>query len=181
MSDEDCEATLPNRPDVVCQKGEHPWGAHINMDAGVSWPGNPMPERPKKARGDQSRLAGIQRAIDEYGHGNTKTGPPTVQQGPPVQAVRSWSERREQWLTEAKAALLRVCESQETFTTGNVWALVDDTPERRAMVLVVRHGLRLGWMHEESAMRMHDDWRTRDGVSFPLNKLVPIYRSDLHG
>jgi hypothetical protein len=48
------------------------------------------------------------------------------------------------------------------------------------MVLVNRYGLRAGWMHEESAVRIKGEWKTADGESFPLNKLVPIYKSDIY-
>lgn len=173
---ETCGQPHPNQPDMVCDKGAHPFGAHMHAVSGTVWEGLPVPVVKRKGkRGDVSRVAQV---IERIGERGKRTGPPIS--GPPVQAVAAWERDQGAWLTEAKAALRQVAQSRSRFTTGDVWPLVDAPAEKRAMVQVVRHGLRAGWMIEDGAERVHGEYLTRDGVSFPLNKLVPVYASLLY-
>ena len=175
--DEKCGSEDPAVPGLLCDKPPHPFGAHFNMSSMTTWAGVPMPQR--KGKGPRGgRVTDLVRTIEASGNAE-RTGPPTL--GPPKAATLTWEQRRARWLEEAKEALRQVCLGNETFTNEQVWARVDDVSERRAMVLVTRHGLRNGWMHEDHAIRVHGTWRTRDGQEFPLNKLVPVYRSDLFG
>lgn len=165
---------------LTCDKPQHPFGHHMNRATGKVWAGVTMPEKRTKKGPRGQRVNDVVRAIEESGLGR-RTGPPDADRtGRPGEAVeRTWKAQQDAWLAQAKDALRLVCQTQETFTGEQVWALVDDIRERRAMVLVVRHGLKAGWMHEDHAIRVHGVWRTRDGAEFPLNKLVPVYRSDL--
>ena len=170
---ETCGHENPKNSAQTCDKPPHPYGAHMHRDSLSVWSGVPMPQRTRGAKGD--RVKEIVKVVRESGRAD-RTGPPG---GPPASAANAWHREREQWLKEATEALRTVCETNETFTNKEVWARVDDTQERRAMVIVVRTGIRNGWMEEESAMRVRDTWSTRDGVEFPLNKLVPVYRSKI--
>jgi len=164
---ETCGLPHPSDDSMTCDKPAHPFGAHMHRESATVWQGIAPPVR----KGGKSRLADLVAGCKP----ETRTGPPRV--GPPPEAVKQWSTTQEQWLVLAKGALKHLCETQEEFTTGALWPLVDNPRERRAMVIVVRHGLRSGWMQEVGARRETEEWRTRDGVSFPMNKLVPVYRS----
>lgn len=170
-----CGEEHPEQPGLSCDKPTHPFGSHFHRDSAAVWDGVPLPQRTRRGA---SRVLEVVKAMDEHGSGR-KTGPPSVEDGPPPRAESFWRLEQERWLERAKQALKQVCEANETFTNEAVWLLVPDIRERRAMVIVTRHGLRSGWMHEDSAVRVKGDWRTADGVTFPLNKLVPVYRSDL--
>ena len=175
--DETCGHEHPSQPGVHCDKAQHPFGAHMHRGTGTVWAGVAAPVRTRGAKG--GRVRQIVDAIESSGLAES-TGPPRLpSQGPPPQAARSWQEQQRAWIAAARAALRKVCETNETFTNELVWARVDDIRERRAMVLVTRYGLRAGWMHEDHAVRVKGTWATRDGHEFPLNKLVPVYRSDL--
>jgi hypothetical protein len=165
---EACNEPCPTDAIIFCQKAVHPFGAHYNRTYDKVWEGTAMPVRTKS--GD-SRVKKIIGSIHEPG----KVGPPVS--GPPPQAIENWATAQEAWLVQAQIALRQVCRTHKRFTTDDVWPLVDNPRERRAMVMVVQHGLRHGWMAEVSAQREHGVWTTRDGVTFPLNKLVPIYHS----
>ena len=160
---EDCEATQPGHPEVVCQKGDHPWGAHINMDLGVTWPGNPMPEKPKKGR-DQSRLAKMQKAIDEYAHGNTRTGPPVASSGARVAQPMSQAQgmasahqaASEEFKAEARSTIERLARSQESLTTDDVWSDLRsrgwDTEHRACMGTLIRNASSKGLIEKTNQM-----------------------------
>lgn len=178
MTNETCEHENPAVPGMLCDKPPHPFGAHMHREPLTVWPGLAMPQRGQRGpRGERARE--VTRRIEQSGRAS-RTGAPQVGSAPPKEAEESWRETQEKWLVQATAALREVCEQMEEFTNEAVWARVDNIREKRAMVLVVRHGLRAGWMHEDHAVRIKGTWRTRDGVEFPLNKLVPVYRSDLH-
>jgi hypothetical protein len=163
---ERCGEPNPNDETILCEKGYHPWGPHFNMSRQVSWKGKDAPVRTKQGT---ARVAAIIGAIEPSGD--------NIMTGPPKQAEQRWEISQSVWLLSAEDALRHVCRTHEEFTTGTVWPLVNNPPERRAMVKVVRFGLQQKWMVEHAAKREHGVWTTRDGVSFPLNKLVPIYRS----
>ena len=180
MSEDACGHQHPENPQVTCSKPAHPFGAHYNLDTGQVWPGVQMPERRTGKGPKGQRVIDLIHIIEDSGRG-LLTGPPTVGKAPMAAMESTWRQTQDQWLRAAKDALHQVCLAHETFTNEAVWALVDDVRERRAMVLVVKHGIRSGWMHEDHAVRVHGEWITRDGHSFPLNKLVPVYRSDIFG
>jgi hypothetical protein len=178
---ETCESTHPENDAVRCTKSPHPFGSHYCYDTGQVWPGVPMPEKRTHSKREPKgkRVSDVITSIEDSGRG-LRTGSPALHLAPAATMERTWRQTQEQWIREAKEALHQVCLANETFTTELVWALVDSPKERRAMVVVVRHGIRAGWMHEDHAKRIHGVWTTRDGHEFPLNKLVPVYRSDLH-
>lgn len=170
---EPCGATHPEHGDLSCDKSPHPYGSHFHQASGTVWDGVPMPDRKRRGRrGDQSRVAQV---VERIGDRGKRTGPPVS--GPPPQAVTHWETSQGDWLEQARRALHQVATGRERFTTGHVWPLVVAPREKRAMVQVVRHGLRCGWMVEDGAQRESGEYTTLDGVSFPLNKLVPVYRS----
>lgn len=177
MDEDLCGHENPANPAQTCDKPVHPFGAHMHRASMAVWPGLAMPEKRTSKTPKGARVIEVVDAIEASGNGR-RTGPPGV---PPLaEMAKSWQQRQREWLEHAKASLRLVCETHETFTNEAVWALVDDVRERRAMVIVTRTGLRNGWMHEDHAIRVHGVWRTRDGHEFPLNKLVPVYRSDLY-
>lgn len=181
MDDPTCGASHPEHPEITCAKAPHPYGAHLDRTGRV-WPGLGAPSTGGSKATRVLRLQQVAEAVRGAG-GERRTGAPrTPGTQPPAQPWEvSWADRRPQWLAEAKQALLDVCRAQQTLTTGDVWSRVPDIPERRSMVLVVRHGIKLGWMHETGGVRITGEWTTKDGHSFPLNKIVPVYRSALHG
>lgn len=172
-----CGEAHPERPDLACDKDTHPFGAHLHITSGTTWEGLPVPapSRRKGKRGDASRVAQV---IERIGARGARTGPPVS--GPPPAAVAAWEADQGAWVAEARAALKAVAQTRSRFTTGDVWPLLEAPPEKRAMVVVVRYGLKAGWMVEDGAERVNGQYLTRDGVAFPLNKLVPIYRSLLY-
>jgi hypothetical protein len=52
-----CATTHPERPDVACDKADPCFGYHANALVGVSWPGNPLPERPEPEKKNTNRKA----------------------------------------------------------------------------------------------------------------------------
>jgi hypothetical protein len=119
-----------------------------------------MPERPKKARGDLSRLAGIQKAIDEYGHGNTKTGPPTVQPSAPMSQAKGMAAAHaaasEEFKAEARATIERLARSRESLTTDDVWSDLRsrgwDTEHRACMGTLIRNASTRGLIEKTDRM-----------------------------
>lgn len=97
--------------------------------------------------------------------------------GPPPAAEERWS--RETWVPYAKGVLFDFLRQHpgEFTTAEDVWPLLDAPQEMRAMVLVVRAGLKEKAMHEVRAKRLRGEYRTKDGVVFAENKLVPVYQS----
>ncbi len=180
MADDVCGHENPANTALTCDKSPHPFGGHMHRESMAVWPGLAMPERRTKGGPKGERVKGVVRAIEESGNA-IATGPPGPhRQQAMSQIERSWRQTQDEWLRLAREALREVCEHNETFTNELVWANVDDIKQRRAMVLVIRYGLKAGWMHEDHAVRVTGTWRTRDGAEFPLNKLVPVYRSDIY-
>lgn len=177
-----CGETHPDLPQLICKRSPHPYGPHLDVVSQTMWPGKPEPVLPTpKPRG-----AHVKEIVDKViaSGAAAVTGPPdplAMRPGATSAPLRpwesEWERRRPEWLKEAKAALQRVAQAQELFMVSDVWLQVDNTPSRRAMTLVVQFGLRNGWMREDGARRVTENWTTRDGVSFPLNKLCPIYKS----
>jgi hypothetical protein len=50
-----CSTPNPERPEVLCDKGQPCFGFHANAIAGLTWPGNPLPEREDPKKGSGSR------------------------------------------------------------------------------------------------------------------------------
>lgn len=177
-----CNELHPDQPQTACDRSPHPYGPHFNRASGLRWDGKPQPPPPSK-RPKGSRAKEVADLV--IGSGATQvTGPPNPLEARPGATSdplrpweREWERRRPDWLKEARSALQQVARTHEKFMGGDVWLLVDDVPERRAMSLVVRYGLNNHWMREDSARRVTEEWRTRDGVTFPLNKLCPVYAS----
>lgn len=69
-------------------------------------------------------------------------------------------------------------EHPDPFTTPeDLWPLLDDPAvDRKNMSAVVGRALREGLMVEVGSKRLRDTYRTRDGVEFKMNKIVPIYQ-----
>lgn len=177
-----CGEAHPDQPRIFCGRSPHPYGPHLHIVSDTMWPGKPQPERPAPVpRGVRAKQ--VSDKVIESG-ATSRTGAPDPLASRPGCTGTSlrpweseWERRRPEWLKEAKAALQRVAQAQELFMVSDVWLQVDNTPSRRAMTLVVQYGLRNGWMREDGARRVTENWTTRDGVSFPLNKLCPIYKS----
>ena len=54
-----CASAHPERPDVTCDKSVPCYGYHANATAPASWPGNPLPERPKPEKKGSNRKAAL--------------------------------------------------------------------------------------------------------------------------
>jgi hypothetical protein len=153
----------------TCDRAPHQFGTHFDSSLHAHWAGVEAPSI-RSASTSRSRVAVAAQALSRP----PRTGPPTTV--PPAAAQR-WISTDQEWLACAKQALHRVATLMPQFTTGDVWPLLDAPVEKRMMSLVVTHGVRLGWMHETGARREKGVYRTRDGVEFPLNKLVPVFTS----
>lgn len=84
------------------------------------------------------------------------------------------------WATTAEQTLHRLLMTrQEPFTTPEVlWPLLDSPPtDMRSLSTIVQAALRQGKMTEVGFVRLRDTYRTRDGVTFKMNKIVAKYRS----
>lgn len=167
---EPCGEPHPEVPDAYCDKPTPCWGYHESVAADLTWDGTPLPEVTTMA----SRKGKVAVMV-ESAEPSKMTGPPQV--GVPSAAVAAWEASNPEWIEQAKAVLKDVCRSHQTFTTRLLWTRLASPPERRAMVVVIRHGLKRGWMVEDGAQRETEPYVTADGQVFPLNKLVPIYRS----
>lgn len=180
--DDTCGQEHPDLPGVTCDKHPHPYGWHANRGSGAAWAGLEPPARKKTKATTRVQQIASQVASSPA---SRRVGPPPAgmsEADRQVLAEQAWQRDRAQWLGQARDAIHRVCLERDTLTLGDVWPLLDDTPERRAMVLAVRYARSQGWMEETgTAVRPQSDWVTRDGVRFPLNKYVPVYRSLLRG
>lgn len=162
----ECGSPNPDKPEMLCDKRTPCWGYHASGT--VTWDGNQLPT--KTSTGRKSRI--LASATPAY-----RTGP-AVAGGAPQQVLEALADG--DWVAGAKEVLHEVCLSQSRFTTGDMWPRLNAPPEKRQMVVVIRYGLSRGWMVEESAVRENGEYTTRDGQSFRLNKLVPIYKSMLY-
>jgi hypothetical protein len=153
-----CGQPHPSEP-VTCDKSTPCWGSHAHDVTGLFWPGNVMPT----PQTNRDLMLSIRQRTES-----------DVRSGAPSAAVERWD--RTDWVRDTTAALRALCEDHTTFTTGDLWSRIDDVPDRRAMVSVVRNGLRRGWMTEAGGERV-DRYRTRDGHEIPINKIVPVYQS----
>ena len=172
-----CDEESPDSPEIRCSKTPHPYGTHVHRESGATWSGLPIPDfyQRRTAAASESRLVKVALSVRDAGAGS-RTGPPHVS-GPPRAVLVDWASRSPVWIAEAKRALRQVCEAHERFTNAVLWPLLDAPQEKRTMVVVTRHGLSCGWMVEDGAVRERGEWTTRDGVTFALNKLTPVYHS----
>lgn len=175
-----CKAPHPEDAERRCQRAEGTHADHSDRE-GI-WPNEKVREalRIKRAHGTNRRgrkksphqeLVGIAasgaRGIREFNGG-----------GVPVEAEQAWSKQA--WLpyaTETFRTFLREHPGREFTTAEDVWPLLETPEEMRAMVVVVRTMLREHGMVEVGAKRLKGTYRTKDGVEFAENKLVPIYRA----
>lgn len=98
-------------------------------------------------------------------------------EGIPAEARQKWEQ--EPWLAYATEVFMGFLRGrEEPFTTAeHVWPLLECPEEMRAMSVVTQRMLRGGVIREQGATRLRGTYRTKDGVEFRENKLVPVYRS----
>lgn len=183
-----CNAPHPSIEGVVCtqREGAQPHPFHLDRKSGIDWP-NEAFEPPRSVV--HSRGKGKKKA-EEIAKGNPE--PPRVGAPPspeehldrqrpqtdvPADAVAEWS--KDAWVDRTYATLVAWVRQNgaSVFTTPeDIWPLIDAPREMRAMVLPVRRAIKNGIIIEVGAKRLRDTYRTRDGVEFAMNKLVPIYQ-----
>jgi hypothetical protein len=159
-----CLVPHPEHDTVLCDKSIPCWQFHSNIEADLSWPGIPLPV---KSTPNSRRLIADSAKITK------RTGPAVAGEEP----LSDYRAENGDWVSQAKQALHETAREHPRFTTGDVWPKLYAPPEKRLMVVAVRFGLAQNWMEEEGAVRENGFYETRDGVRFPLNKLVPIYKS----
>jgi hypothetical protein len=173
-----CGKAHPDRPEVTCDKDIPCWGFHANVRADVEWDGLPLPTKETKEQAKER----LRVARDKTAPADT-TGRPVLEvQQPSGEVLKAWEEVAGNWIGHAKKVLYEYCKEHALFTTREVWLLLDNPPgtDRRKMVVVTRHAVTQGWMAESGQYeRQTEPYMTRDGISFPMNKPVPIYRSRL--
>lgn len=186
-----CGSIHPSKPEVACTikldtDSNHP--DHYDRKANVDWPN--LDWVPDRKVVHVNKRAAIQVAADAAkatGQPDRVGRPPTpaehlaeqrpVQADVPAEAVQAWS--RDDWVEGAYTVLvgwIRSHPGQQFTTPEDIWPLLTAPREMRAMVLPVRRAIKHGLMAEVGAKRLRETYRTRDGVEFPMNKLVPIYR-----
>lgn len=175
---EACGAAHPTMEEVYCDKDLPCWGFHESVRADVTWDGVPLPVKETKEQ--------AKRRLEEIAAKTAPaemTGRPVLEvQQPSEEVLRAWEEIAGNWIDLAKKVLYEYCQTHALFTTREVWLLLNNPPgnDRRKMVVVTRHATSQGWMAESGQYeRQTEPYMTRDGVSFPMNKPVPIYRSRL--
>jgi hypothetical protein len=162
---EPCGDENPEYPGVFCEKPTPCYFVHQNFGMDLDWPGEDPPTR------RLSRLAEMKEIADAIPR-EKATGPPDLREY--QQRVRD-----PEWVEYASRVLHTYCrEHAEPFTTAeHLWPLLDAPEEMRWLVQPVRRALRQHWMHQVDSRRLGDIYRSRDGVEFQMNKLVPVYRS----
>lgn len=164
-----CHEPHPDHPEVTCIKEAPCTGYHIAED-GQPWGYTPVESKARK----QTRIQGIV----ERAKKPVRTGPPT---SVPQEVEEAWQRDQGQWLKQAQQTFREfLVQRRSDFTTPeHFWPLVDSPPQRRAFSLVVQQALRENWIVEVGAVRLRGTYETRDGQQFAMNKLVPVYRSQL--
>lgn len=169
-----CGDTSPGGHVCILSPGGHL--AHVSAD-GAQWPNERAREAreraPKKISGSRARRD-VQRDLRAMA---TRTTPFAR-----VNPINDAPERVDpaQWATTAEQTLHRLLMTRrEPFTTPEVlWPLLDSPPtDMRSLSTIVQAALRQGKMAEVGFVRLRDTYRTRDGVSFEANKVVPRYQS----
>lgn len=145
--------------------------------AGTQWPNVQAREARERAPKRRTGSGARQDAQRELRQMATRTAPFAR-----VNAVNDAPERTDpaQWATTAEQTLHRLLMTRaEPFTTPEVlWPLLDSPPtDMRSLSTIVQSALRQGKMTEVGFVRLRDTYRTRDGVTFQMNKIVARYRS----
>lgn len=172
-----CGAEHPEHPDMTCDKQQHPFGSHMHWESKTTWPGLPVPPKTKSKKSRTDRVAKVAEEVRLSGRADRVGSPSDVRAEAQRTAHAAWDRDRKQWLESTKEGLRQICLENAEFTLEKLWAITLDTPERRAMAVVVQHGKRQGWMREKSAVRPSIEWHTADGQTFLLDKFVPLYES----
>lgn len=123
------------------------------------------------ARGAKGRREMLE--AERSAHGVTDA--PSI--GIPPEAQAKWA--KDVWVPYAEGVFTDFLRTRaEPFTTAeDVWPLLYAPEEKRAMALVTQRLTKAGAISEVGAKRLRGIYRTRDGVAFAENKLVPIYVS----
>jgi hypothetical protein len=172
-----CGEVHPERPEVSCDKQMPCAVAHMSREHDEAWP-NPltMAELRQRTKSDRKRLVEMADRVRPA----TTVGPPSLEVlSPDVRSQWENQIKHPEWVEYASKVFYDFLrERTEPFTTPeDVWPLLDAPEEMREMVQVVRRALRDGWIKEVAAKRLNDVYRTKDGIEFKMNKLVPIYQS----
>lgn len=166
--------------------------SHHGSKEGESWPNTMVQEalakRPTR-RGGKGRGASkpsdatIKKVRDMSGRARPETHvnpindhrPPS--HGPSPESVAAWDA--DGWVDRTFGTLTTFLRDRhEPFTTPeHFWPLIEAPREMRAMSRVVQRALRQNILQECGAKRLKDTYRTRDGVEFAMNKIVPVYQS----
>ncbi len=191
-----CHEPHPEIAESLCVVPEGQHLDHIDL-AGNVWPNGPAREahsrRPtKRGKGRRAgeasdaakaKIKEIAAAVERERRVNPLAdGRRPATTGVPAASAVEWS--KEAWAHETTGTLqVFLVARQEPFTTPeHLWPLIDSpNGDMRAMSVVVQAALRGQWIEEVGSKRLRDVYRTRDGVEFAMNKLVPIYRSKIFG
>ena len=99
--------------------------------------------------------------------------------GVPQEASEAWNKGP--WVNQTFETFKEFLRGRsEPFTTAeDFWPLIDNVPERRAMVEVVKKAKWASLIVEVGTRDLKGVFHTRDGVEFLMNKKVPLYRASL--
>lgn len=176
MNDELCGEVHPDKPEVVCDKQVPCYVMHHSRVTNDVWDGEQDPRTVvPKGKSRAKELADLASHVEP----SKKAGPPLPLRRPHQQSEYENPVQDPEWVNNAvKVFHDFLSDRAEDFTTPeDLWPLLDSPREMREMVQVVRRALRQKWIEEVAAKRLNGVYRTRDGVEFKMNKLVPIYRS----
>jgi hypothetical protein len=83
------------------------------------------------------------------------------------------------WVLATSRAFHDFCLNRaEPFTTAeHFWPTIEAPAEMRALSQVIQAALRKGWIGEVGSRRLNDTYRSKDGIEFKMNKIVPVYQS----
>lgn len=173
---ERCGVHHPDDLTVLCRaKGDHADhlnGAHI-------WPNTEWLEsRPRQVVSHDHRSLQVRvREAARNAQVQRPIGAPRIHTGVPIEAMIRWTNSG--WVDYATAEFRRFLEGRvEQFTTPeHFWPQIEAPPQMRALSVVVQGALRREWIEEVGAIRLREVYHTADGFQFPMNKLVPVYRS----
>lgn len=179
-----CASVHPEDPDRSCLVAG---GVHADhMDSQGTWPNPEVTERievrqRQSVRRSKANKGHLRKIAAEGIRGRrefleTERRARGIQVGIPPEAVGKWA--KDVWLAYAEEVFVEFLSIRtEPFTTAeDVWPLLYAPEEMRAMSLVTQRMVRQGRMREVGAKRLRGVYRTRDGVEFAENKLVPLYQ-----
>lgn len=158
-----CQATEAGSGPCVLPPGPH--ASHYD---GTTWWADPNVVVPTPGPGRRETVSGSRKILVEARRRTAPEDHPTA----------SWTEER--WLAHASEVMTEFLATRtEPFTTPeHLWPLLPDPlpdVDRRILVRLVRSALKAGLIREEGARRLRDTYRTADGTTFSINKLVPVY------